>query len=230
MKALVCDLCGCMVPDVPEASLIQGVTITRGGSVVLERDVCLTCLEKLIMGFECIDFVALEGAKVVPGIVSEISDSDFTPGVSEAIDFTLAMAELKQTLEPAPEANKVAPEAIKVAPDVAESLFKVTHITTVDHVKFQPDEDIAPVKGTRPDNSDPGNRMVICEYCEKEFVARSKRSRFCSHKCENHDWLDKRKLKNETPEQKKIRTDALLKKLKAENPAPIERPNIYHEM
>ncbi|MEI6061728.1 MAG: hypothetical protein WCR72_13540 [Bacteroidota bacterium] len=57
MKALICDLCGCVVPAVPEASLVQPIIITRNQQVVLERDVCLTCLEKLIVGFEPVNIV-----------------------------------------------------------------------------------------------------------------------------------------------------------------------------
>lgn len=194
MKALICDLCGYIAPDVPEASLIQAVTISRGKSIVLERDVCLSCLEKLIMGLEPKDFVAPEANKVAPEANPVISDQGFTPGINEAIDFTLAMAELKEKPKSSPEFP-----------------------ATIDSSAKSENEG----KAERKRKADLGT--VTCAQCGNDFVARSAASKFCSKACVNLDYKAKQK-KARTPE-----VDAMLKKLKAENPAPVRRPRTDHE-
>ena len=183
MKALICDLCGCVVPDVPEASLVQPIIITRNQQVVLERDVCLTCLEKLIVGFEPVNIILAPAVKSEPVAEQKPASNDasvFTPGIDEAIDFTLAMVEAEKTIVP--------------IQDKSNKQFK-----------------------------------CICEKCGNKFESLYQTTKACSQKCSAALWYKRKKAEKAS---KNNEVDALLDKIKKENPVKrdTERPNIYHEM
>lgn len=106
---------------------------------------------------------------------------------------------------------------------------------------------IEPETGTRPDDSHPGEEIKpavkqeapkapepvtkICIHCHKPFTPKTSLAKTCSKYCSNHHWMDKQKEAKMTPEEKKAKQDALLLKLKNENPIRENRePSIYREM
>ena len=115
-----------------------------------------------------------------------------------------------------------APEVKEVKSDVpAEAIEQ----TTFEVEKPDPGECIAtfiaPVKIVEL-KEDAGTGKVYCQYCKKPFTPRSKKSKFCSHKCENRNWMEKKK---------KQKQDEVLNKLKRENPLnEAPEPSIYREM
>ena len=205
MKALICDLCGRITPDVPEASLIEGVTISRGETLVFDGDVCLTCFEKGILGFE-------PKATAAPEAIVERWEA-----VEKTSDYFM------EALRGDAEAGKVAPEAISTTPtdqgpEVYFTKEKVEETTAqiIDHIEE--------IVGGKVVHCHPTpDYKVICKQCGNPFEARSERSTFCSKKCVNQDYKAKQKTAR-TPE-----VDALMKKLKAENPVPVKRGSSHYD-
>lgn len=203
MKAIICDTCGKIAPDSFGVDIVPlTLSYNREPVKTIERDICPKCLLDLIRFFDpeqsgetAAEVTTLEPAQdheFTPKEVKEISDI-IVNSMAEALGGKVVQGESEPETE-----------------------FKVVHNNDGRHLNFKAEE------GERPDNSDPGKRMVICEYCKKEFAAKSKRSRFCTHYCENHDWMDRNKKKKQ---------DELLAKLKRENPIrEIKEPNIYREM
>ena len=179
---------------------------------VINRDICPACVESLVLFFE---------PRTLDSLVNEIVAEVERQYKSEPESEAPAAIEGFIKSETLTEAEQATTFEVEI-PKPAESLKSVEHITTSAHVSYKPAEEIREVK-TSASKGETEKPTVICEYCKKEFTAKSKRSRFCSHKCENHDWMDRNKKKKQ---------DELLVKLKKENPIKreTERPNIYREM
>ena len=221
MKALICDLCGRMEPDVPEAALIEGVTISRGRNILLERDVCFTCLEKLIMGFEPKASAAPEAVAERWEAVEKTADyfmealrgdADGIDGI-DGVDGVDGVAPL---IDGFAKSETLKPEAVAPLIDgfaKSETPKPEAPATSKGLAKSE-------TLGKRK-KQDYG--MGTCTQCGKEFKKMAERSRLCSKACVNLDYKAKQKTAR-TPE-----VDALMKKLKAENPVPVKRPSNHYD-
>jgi hypothetical protein len=244
MKAIICDTCGKSVPDTKDADIMP-LSLTYGKENIkyIERDICPDCVESLVLFFEPRPL-----DKLVNEIVAEqnrqyksepelkpMSQEDFIKLFGNPLTEAAKAADINSGAIIKEETQMIHDAILdginsNLANKVAEAnstTFEVEH-ANIDghHLKFQPAEDIREIKQAEV-------VAIECVHCHKLFVPKTANAKCCSKYCSNHHWIDKQKLKNETPEQKKIRTDALLKKLKDENPVKRndERPkSIYREM
>ena len=214
MKAIICDTCGKIAPDSFGVDIVPlTLRYDRDPVKIIERDICPKCVADLIAFFEpekkqetAAEVTTLEAAGPYN------FDKEEAKEISDFIHNSIIEASGERPDESDPgEAIEVCEQ--KTTFEVEQPKEKITKAAKIKKV------DITELE------------LVNCEYCKKPFTPRSKKSKFCTHYCENHNWMDKQKLKNETQEQKKIRTDELLQKLKRENPIrEIKEPNIYREM
>ena len=240
MKAIICDTCGKSVPDTKVADIMDlfiSYEKPGTGKKFIERDICPECLESLILFFEPHSLDKLTNeiiAEVERQYKSEPEPevSRLEPAISEGFTQSETLTKETETYTEVPPAESFMHETTFEVenPKVPESLKSVEHITTTSHVSFKPAEDIREIKPVGIDAT--GLSAIKCANCDTLFVPKNKLAKCCSYKCGQQKWYKEQKLKNETPEQKKIRTDAILKKLKEENPVNRndERPSIYREM
>ena len=230
MKAIICDTCGKSVPDTKEADILP-LYLRYGlepAVKVINRDICPDCVESLVLFFEPRPLDKLvheivaeverqyksepEVTTLGPAPVPECSEKERRPVVNTFDEIFNGKTIFEESVPDTTFEVEI--------PKVSESLKSVQHINIGNHVSFKPAEDVREIK------------TVLCANCNNPFIPKTKIAKCCCKECGQQKWYKEQKLKNETPEQKKIRTDELLKKLKSENPVKRndERPSIYREM